>query len=1101
MNTSYFESCQWIWALWIVSATCTAGFTTVCLRQLRWHHVKRVCLDEDGAGYTLSYVFTIPIYILMLAVVLESTFLLMAKLGTVYAAFAGARSAIVWYPSAHEAVAEEKARKAATRAFVPFASGAASAKTDAAVDESDMDAYLEAYQEYLATVGFDKPAPKRYVRAKYRYAHAPDVLDVQLEVRPIEGGEVWEEDIICTVTYNFPFSAPIIDRLMGQPSPNGYIYPITSRVVLQSETPMNEEKRLGISYASPELIYAPCCQRSCWANRLSPTRTTACRHAGPSRSLLVAEEGKISLVSSITVLAFLVLIGLVTNSGVAVNEKIEAQNAADAAAYSTSLWMARGMNAVTTTNHLMGELTALMVIIESLGGPELEEPKARENEEINSMNAKIESPWIASGDNDQLDKAISFLKDLGGNGPVQLYTATGSAAQTTRLAKLDQEFVKLVQELTVTGPLGDHKAGGAIYDAQLTLKYWIAYGFKLKFVINLAYGAVSVLTFGTFEPAASALGCVAHGVVDVGVAWVCKDWILMKGVELFATAMQAIKKAAPYAIMAISLYGDSVSKRGRLAEPITIALKQLGDDLNSELAIYPAPRDIKLPVVAEAPPADGEFQSETVPPSKWIGEEWDDKDGAGKYWLVDTITWPERELDKKIEEANRWLKKFDVWVRNPFSGKRVLVFSFPKIPEVETVKDFAGFPQPPQRLDDKLPSIKPGGHGYPENFSLDEERLPKLNWEQERKSQWVRATYPYVESWRSGFNELFFNYMGMSNAWTYYTNWTNRYTIVISHDLRSEGPDLSLEEIQRVLEPIREKVAELRAQFDDAILGSEESVGDSAEPENGDDPFELVKNELLDYVKGGVSSNGLSGPLKKLVDDWLSNVTEELDAGGLVDQASEEAEWDDSVDIDEQDFRLLVYELTLIETLDELLRFFEERLDFEVAPPHMYVMIDMVPEEKGDEPWTGDDQLAEELFTVVASAKRKQPHPVFRDKVYRDPNRHGISAFAQSMVYNANSRQVKHTSKDTQPPTGWDTLNWTPNRNGQVRAPEWGGVKPRFRGAGKLPSLFLGRRPADDHCQVRLNWQAKLVSLSEPRVEELAADQIQAVFQQAEINH
>ena len=41
------------------------------------------------------------------------------------------------------------------------------------------------------------------------------------------------------------------------------------------------------------------------------------------------------------------------------NDKLEAQNAADSVAYSSSLVQARAMNALTASNHMMGELTAM----------------------------------------------------------------------------------------------------------------------------------------------------------------------------------------------------------------------------------------------------------------------------------------------------------------------------------------------------------------------------------------------------------------------------------------------------------------------------------------------------------------------------------------------------------------------------------------------------------------------------------------------------------------------------------------------------------------------------------------------------------------------
>ena len=49
-------------------------------------------------------------------------------------------------------------------------------------------------------------------------------------------------------------------------------------------------------------------------------------------------------------------------------EKIEMQNAADASAYSASLQLARGMNAITATNHHIGEMMSLVVLHKAIAG-------------------------------------------------------------------------------------------------------------------------------------------------------------------------------------------------------------------------------------------------------------------------------------------------------------------------------------------------------------------------------------------------------------------------------------------------------------------------------------------------------------------------------------------------------------------------------------------------------------------------------------------------------------------------------------------------------------------------------------------------------------
>jgi hypothetical protein len=90
-----------------------------------------------------------------------------------------------------------------------------------------------------------------------------------------------------------------------------------------------------------------------------------------SRELHGKEEGMLSLASLFVVLGFLVLIGLLANAGMTASRKLETQNAADSVAYSAGVEMARGMNSITAVNHLIGELTALAVLIHTLGGDDL----------------------------------------------------------------------------------------------------------------------------------------------------------------------------------------------------------------------------------------------------------------------------------------------------------------------------------------------------------------------------------------------------------------------------------------------------------------------------------------------------------------------------------------------------------------------------------------------------------------------------------------------------------------------------------------------------------------------------------------------------------
>ncbi|RMF98344.1 MAG: hypothetical protein D6741_09545 [Planctomycetota bacterium] len=106
--------------------------------------------------------------------------------------------------------------------------------------------------------------------------------------------------------------------------------------------------------------------------RGSPTNSKlATRRHGVRRyrvTMVVAEQlcrlhadqrGVMSIVSVFTLLLLTILLGMVMNVGRAVDGKIRLQNAADAATYSGGAVIARGMNALAFTNHLMCDVFAL----------------------------------------------------------------------------------------------------------------------------------------------------------------------------------------------------------------------------------------------------------------------------------------------------------------------------------------------------------------------------------------------------------------------------------------------------------------------------------------------------------------------------------------------------------------------------------------------------------------------------------------------------------------------------------------------------------------------------------------------------------------------
>lgn len=76
-----------------------------------------------------------------------------------------------------------------------------------------------------------------------------------------------------------------------------------------------------------------------------------------------SQHGVMSIVSVFAVLLLTMLLGMVMNVGRQVDGKIRMQNAADAAAYSGAVVVARGLNTLAFTNHLLCEVFALTALM------------------------------------------------------------------------------------------------------------------------------------------------------------------------------------------------------------------------------------------------------------------------------------------------------------------------------------------------------------------------------------------------------------------------------------------------------------------------------------------------------------------------------------------------------------------------------------------------------------------------------------------------------------------------------------------------------------------------------------------------------------------
>lgn len=237
----YFRSVEAVWALWLASLLALAWLTRRALHGLPWCDWRRILHREEGAAYSLSYVLVFPVYVLIVCLVIETSLILVVKMGTVHAAYAAARSRIVW-STTRPGPADEKSRLAAVHVMTGFASSQRVHARGAGIPSTFTTAgvrFLQAYSRYSL-----QPAPAPYVIAKYQFA----ARATRVQTRSENG------DIVATVRYDMPLHVPGIARFLGRPAPwagaNFHVYPVVSTVRLQEEAPRNPQKSLGIAYVS-----------------------------------------------------------------------------------------------------------------------------------------------------------------------------------------------------------------------------------------------------------------------------------------------------------------------------------------------------------------------------------------------------------------------------------------------------------------------------------------------------------------------------------------------------------------------------------------------------------------------------------------------------------------------------------------------------------------------------------------------------------------------------------------------------------------------------------------------------------------------------------
>jgi Flp pilus assembly protein TadG len=214
--------------------------------------IRGLVNGEDGASYTLSMAFVIPIYVLMIAMITECAVMMVVKLGTMNAAFAAARAACVWQPAEITPKRrEEMVHLAAAQALAPFASSRdVHLQPTGYAGQIGSQANRDFAAAYLRFSGGS--APFEYLAKKRLYALAATTV----ELEAIHPNDPAKAAINVTVTFEKPIDFPIIGVVLGEraswPGARFFSRKISSTTMLHLEIPKSTSRRLGINYDSWE---------------------------------------------------------------------------------------------------------------------------------------------------------------------------------------------------------------------------------------------------------------------------------------------------------------------------------------------------------------------------------------------------------------------------------------------------------------------------------------------------------------------------------------------------------------------------------------------------------------------------------------------------------------------------------------------------------------------------------------------------------------------------------------------------------------------------------------------------------------------------------
>ena len=490
------------------------------------------------------------------------------------------------------------------------------------------------------------------------------------------------------------------------------------------------------------------------------------------------ESGKVSLLASLLMLSLVSLAGLIGNTGHVAKEKLETQNAADSIAYSSSLWMARGMNALTATNHLLGEATAMAAVHEAFGGPELDLGIKRNTTE-----------------NAALDGIIKALAEFA---PVR-----PSIYSPPPIPSIDRQVVTFVTKRTSQKD-GKMTAFAMIYDSRMALKRQLAVILPAKSIANLGFMVPPPWGFAT-----AAVSYVVHIAGTAGIVKIGQEWFVLEALEGIARVFKPMKGVIEKQLVpTLAAHADFVAsydstakkaKPGILNNAVERVVLDLEDRLKVEASLFPKFEKLRLPVVPEPKPRmNGSGQptegwgSDVPPvfpmPELNVGKMLRKLDEAMESMAdrieklrsdLDDLDDFENDIDKRLDEDDASAEEKSDLQREKQEITKSREQKQKRIEEIQNKLD--EIRQQRTDLEQAMNQPLPTKSDNPSVNSIPK----KMNQDQERYTQWVRATYPQTDGFRAPVRAWLKQWASLSNAAENFDKWTNRYTLVKAWQFRS----------------------------------------------------------------------------------------------------------------------------------------------------------------------------------------------------------------------------------------------------------------------------------------------------------------------------